>query len=349
MPNLLNKKHKIMVTGGLGFIGVHLVNRLAARNDVSKIVVVDSCVHRHGNLSQYVLMPSQKIDLHVVDVIDEDGMFRLANGCDLIYHLAAETHVQSSIVTPRPFVLTNVMGTFAMLEVTRRLGCRLVYASTSEVYGDVPETPIHEGHPLNAYSPYAASKLAADSMVRSYIYTYGIDATVLRPFNTYGPGQHFEKVIPMFICSALCKLPLPIQGDGSASRDWNHVQDVSARFEYLLHSRLPVAVCNLASGERMAVHELADRIMRLSGSLPVRTERYAERLGHVAHQAADAHNSNQCFGSSAIILERGLESTYAWYRERIDLWRPIFLRVRSDIIAEMQQFEVMTHEKAVAG
>lgn len=337
-----------MVTGGLGFIGAHLVNRLAARDDVSKIVVVDSRAHHHGNISESLLVPNPKIELHVRNIVDDGLMFELAQGCDLIYHLAAETHVQRSIADPRPFVVSNVMGTFAVLDAVRRHGCRLVHASTSEVYGDAPDARINEGYPLNAYSPYAASKLAADSMVQSYIHTYGIDATVLRLFNTYGPGQYFEKVIPMFICSALCKLPLPIQGDGSASRDWNHVEDVTARFEQLLHSRLPVAVCNLASGERMAVHELADRIMRLSGGSHVRTERYAERPGHVNHQAADARNSNQYFGSSTISLERGLENTYAWYHERIDLWRPLFLRVRSDIISEMQPFETTACEKAVA-
>lgn len=340
---------KVMVTGGLGFIGSHLVNRLAARGDVEKILVVDYRAHHRGNLSEYVLLQHPKVELHIRDIVDEGFMFDLARGCDLIYHLAAETHVQRSIATPRPFVLSNVMGTFAVLEAVRQHGCRLVHASTSEVYGDAPEARINEGYPLNAYSPYAASKLAADSMVQSYIHTYGIDATVLRLFNTYGPGQHFEKVIPMFICSSLCKLPLPIQGDGSASRDWNHVEDVSARFEQLLHSRLPVAVCNLASGERMAVHELAERVMQLSGSSHVRTEQYAERPGHVNHQAADARNSHQFFGSSTINLERGLENTFAWYRERIDLWRPLFLRVRSDIISEMQPLETMTREMAVVG
>jgi dTDP-glucose 4,6-dehydratase len=338
-----------MVTGGLGFIGTHLVNRLAVRDDVSKIIIVDSRAHHHGNVSEHVLVPHSKIELQIKNIVDDDLIFKLALGCNLIYHLAAETHVQRSIVTPRPFVLSNVMGTFAVLEAARRHGCRLVHASTSEVYGDVPQARINEGNPLNAYSPYAASKLAADSMVQSYIHTYGIDATVLRMFNAYGPGQHFEKVIPMFICSALCKLPLPIQGDGSASRDWNHIEDVSARLAQLLHSRLPVAVCNLASGERMTVLELADRIMRLSGGSHVRTEQHAERQGHVNHQAADARSSNQYFGSRTISLERGLEKTYAWYRERIDLWRPLFLRVRSDIISEMQSPETIACVKAVAG
>lgn len=270
-----------MVTGGLGFIGTHLVNRLAVRDDVSKIVVVDSRAHPHGNISEHVLVQNTKIELHIRNIVDDNLVFELAKECDIIYHLAAETHVQRSIAMPHLFMNTNVMGTFAVLEAARHHGCRLVHASTSEVYGDVPDAEINESFPLSAYSPYAASKLAADSMVQSYIHTYGIDATILRLFNTYGPGQHFEKVIPMFICSALCGLPLPVQGDGSASRDWNHVEDVVTRFERLLYSRLPVAICNLASGERMAVHELADRIMRLSGGSHIRAERYAERPGHV--------------------------------------------------------------------
>lgn len=349
MISTSSEEKTVLVTGGLGFIGSYLVNRLAVRDDVRKIVVVDSRAHPHGNISERTLVYSPKIELHLRDIVDQKLMFELADGCDIIYHLAAETHVQRSIAFPQLFVNSNVMGTVSVLEAARRCGCRLIYASTSEVYGNVPDSKINENFPLSAYSPYAASKLAADSMVQSYIHTYGIDATTLRLFNTYGPGQHFEKVVPMFICSALCGLPLPVQGDGSASRDWNHVEDVVTRFERLLYSPLPVAICNLASGERMAVHELADRIIHLSGCSRIRKERYAERPGHVDHQAADAQNSQRYFGGSSISLERGLENTYAWYRDRIDFWRPLFLRVRPSILSEMQRLEVTVRAPGVAG
>jgi dTDP-glucose 4,6-dehydratase len=349
MDTTLARNHVVMVTGGLGFIGSHLVNRLVACNDVSRILVIDSRAHPYGNLGEYILVKNPKIELHIVDVVDENRIFELARGCDLIYHLAAETHVQRSIDAPRPFVLSNVMGTFAVLEATRRHGCRLVYASTSEVYGDVPESEITEDHPLNAYSPYAATKLAADRLVLSYIHTYGIEASILRLFNTYGPGQHFEKVIPMFLCSALCDLPFPMQGDGSATRDWSYVEDVCARLTHLIESPLPSAVCNLASGESMTVYELAERIARLAGKPHLSVTRQAERPGHVSHQTADVNKTHQHFGSTAISLEDGLAKTYAWYEDRIDLWRPMFLQFRSYLISEMQPSEALMRCKAMAG
>lgn len=344
-----NKK-EVMVTGGLGFIGSHLVNRLAARNDVSKVVIIDSRAHPHGNLSKYVLSSNPKVDIHIVDITNEDLLLQLAHNCSIIYHLAAETHVQRSITSPRSFILSNTMGTFSVLEATRHLGCRLVHASTSEVYGDGDAlgAKINEDHPLDAHSPYAAAKLAADSLVRSYIRTYGINATVLRMFNAYGPGQHFEKVIPMCICSALCGFELPIQGDGSATRDWNYIEDVSARLEYLLHSRLPIDVCNLASGEQMSVQELTEKVSRLGGSNYLSKARYIERPGYVGHQLGDVLKTNKYFGPSKINIDNGLKKTYMWYRDHIDLWRPIFLRFRSAIISEMQPIEIKPHLMAAA-
>ncbi len=325
-----------------------MVNRLAARDDVSKIVVVDSRSHHHSNFGQYVLRATPKVDLHIADIADEGCIFELICNCDLVYHLAAETHVQRSITEPRPFMLSNVMGTFAVLEAVRHHGCRLIHASTSEVYGDVPEARIAEDHPLDAYSPYAATKLAADSLVQAYVRTYGIDASVLRMFNAYGPGQHFEKVIPMFICSALCGLPLPIQGDGSATRDWNHVEDVAARLEQLIRLRLPTVVCNLASGEQMSVRELAERISHLAGRGSHTSTHCDERPGHVHHQAADAGKANKYFAPPRISLDEGLIETYQWYSDRMDLWRPMFMSSRPAIISEMKVSETMTRESVVA-
>ncbi|MBI3916364.1 MAG: GDP-mannose 4,6-dehydratase [Betaproteobacteria bacterium] len=345
--NQPSSKKKVLITGGLGFIGSHLINQLVLRNDVYKIVVVDCRAHRFGNLSQYVLARNPKIDLHIKNIVDQDVMAELALGCDVIYHLAAETHVQRSIALPDVFIDSNVLGTFSVLQAARRHGCRLIYASTSEVYGSVPNGGIDESSPLEGYSPYAASKIAADRLVLSYVNTYGLDATIVRMFNAYGPGQHFEKVIPMFICSALCGLPLPIQGDGSAVRDWNYVEDVAARLAHLLQSRLPFAVCNLASGEQMAIHELAERITRLAGGTHLFLVHYEERAGHVRHQRANASKTTQLFGPVSIDLNNGLTRTFTWYRERVDDWRPIFLGARPSLISEIQRTGTIVRDKAL--
>ena len=325
-----------MVTGGLGFIGSNLVNRLASRDDVARVIVVDACMNPAVSLADLVLRRSPKIEIQTVDIVDEETLLNIAKGCDVIFHLAAETHVQRSIVQPRPFVLTNMMGTFSILEVTRRLGCRLIHASTSEVYGEVMDDDIDENSPLRACSPYAATKLAADHLVFSYVETHNIEATIIRMFNAYGPGQHFEKVVPMFICSALCRLPLPIQGNGSAVRDWTYVDDVCVRLERLLTSKLPFVICNSGSGNAISVRHLAGHISKLAGVSDAEIVHFPERPGHVRHQTADVSRANQYLGQIRIPFDQGLVLTFNWYRDSIDRWRPLFVKIRTALLNEMQ-------------
>lgn len=332
------RKHVVLVTGGLGFIGSNLVNRLASRDDVARVIVVDACTNPFGSLADLVLRRSPKIEIQTVNIVDEETLMNLAKGCDIIFHLAAETHVQRSIIQPLPFALTNMMGTFSILEVVRRLGCRLIHVSTSEVYGDVMDDKIDEDSPLRAYSPYAATKLAADHLVFSYLRTYKIEATILRMFNAYGPGQHFEKVVPMFICSALCGLPIPIQGNGSAVRDWTHVDDVCLRLERFLTLKLPFVVCNAGSGSPISVRHLAGQISRLGGMSDVEIVHFPERPGHVQHQSANVSKANQYLGQIRIPFDQGLALTFDWYRDNIDRWRPLFFRIRTALLNEMQSW-----------
>ncbi|MGH9904340.1 MAG: dTDP-glucose 4,6-dehydratase [Pyrinomonadaceae bacterium] len=321
----------IMITGGLGFIGSHLANKLAARDDVSKIIAVDMIPS--STLSGQIISCTDKIEFICVSILDEQRVIECAARCSLIFHLAAETHVQNSIVDPRTAVHTNIIGTFSILEAARQNRCRVIFTSTSEVYG-VPDERITNSHPLEPYSPYAATKIAGDRLVAAYVRTYGINASVVRLFNTYGPGQYFEKLIPMLICSTLCNLPLPIQGDGSATRDWSYVDDVCDRLISLIPSE-SVGLCNLASGNTRTVNQIAVSIAAMSGR-PAEILRYRERPGHVASQAAAVSSIAECFKPASTSFADGLLKTYHWYQERIALWKPMFLQSRSGLLAKMQ-------------
>lgn len=326
-------KKSVLITGGLGFIGAHLANRLSGCDDVSRIIIVD--LGLSWPLSRTVIARSDKIELQTFDIQDEQRIAECVSRCSTIYHLAAESHVQRSIAEPRRFLNTNVIGTFSVLEAARKYGSRVIFASTSEVYGSVDNEQIHESHPLEPYSPYAATKLAADRLVAAYVRTYYVNATIVRMFNAYGPGQYFEKLIPMFICSALCGLPFPVQGDGSATRDWSYVDDISMRLLKLLPLQ-SVKVCNLGSGTTRSVNQIAYGIASLAGLSRAELELYPERAGHVASQSAEGAAIASHFGSVATSFDAGLEQTFHWYRQRISQWRELFLSTRPAIVEQLK-------------
>lgn len=326
-------KKSVLITGGLGFIGSHLANRLSERDDVSRIIIVD--LGLSWSLSRNVIARHDKIEFQTFDIQDEPRIAECASRCSTIYHLAAESHVQNSITNPRRFLDTNVIGTFSVLEAARKYGNRLIFASTSEVYGSVDNEQIQESHPLEPYSPYAATKLAADRLVAAYVRTYSVDATIVRMFNAYGPGQYFEKLIPMFICSVLCGLPFPIQGDGSATRDWSYVDDICSRLLSLLPSS-PVSVCNLGSGATRNVNQIAHDIASLAGLSRPEFEHYPERAGHVASQSAEGDAIASQFGSVATSFDAGLVQTYNWYRQHISQWKELFLSARPGIVGQLK-------------
>jgi dTDP-glucose 4,6-dehydratase len=198
-------------------------------------------------------------------------------------------------------------------------------------------TDIDENSPLQPFSPYAATKLAADHLVLSYVRTYKVKATIIRMFNAYGPGQHFEKVIPMFICSVLCGLPLPIQGNGNAVRDLTYVADVCLRLERLLGLTLPFVVCNTGSGNALSVLELAQRISNLAGISDPEIVKFPERPGHVSHQMANVGKANEYLGQAETPLDQGLGLTFDWYRHNIARWRDNFLEARTTLLDEMRK------------
>ena len=244
---------KLLVTGGAGFIGSAFVHsRLAGTAD--DITIIDKLTYA-GNMANLdrALDRPDRVQFVQGDIADVQLVEDLTRGCDAIVNFAAESHVDRSILDPTAFLRTGVLGVHSLLEAARReqdrrkpgTWCRIVQVSTDEVYGSVPVGRSREDDPLRPSSPYSAAKAAGEHLVQAYHETFGLDTVITRGANTYGPRQHPEKLIPLFITNALTDQPLPMYGDGEQRRDWLHVDDHVAGIAMALDRGLPGSVYNI--------------------------------------------------------------------------------------------------------
>jgi dTDP-glucose 4,6-dehydratase len=308
---------RVLVTGGCGFIGSHFVKRLVAGGD--EVVVLDKLTYS-GNLANL-----EGVDHTFVhgDIADPIAVAGAGEGCDAVVNFAAETHVDRSILAAGDFVRTDVIGTHVLLEWARGSGARFVQVSTDEVYGDVPAgTASKEYDPLRPSSPYAASKAGGDLQVLAYVRTFGVEAVITRGANAYGPFQHPEKMIPLFVTNALDGEPLPVYGDGRQQRAWVHVEDKCAAIDLVLRKGEPGAVYNIGGEERDNL-EVTRLILELSGADQGLVRHVADRLGHDRRYGLDSSRIHALGWKPRRAFEQGLAETVTWYRERRDWWEPI--------------------------
>src|SRR6478736_6296485 len=254
----------VLVTGGAGFIGSHLVDALLSGG--AHVTVLDrlSIGGSRANLEQYDGEP--RFTFVQGDVNDEALVRELVGGAEAVIHAAAESHVDRSIDAARGFLVSNVMGTQAVLEAVREVGARMLMISTDEVYGqgDPEGGSFTEDAPISPRSPYAASKAAADLLCAAYRTTYGVDVTVVRGTNAYGPRQ-IERVIPTFTISALEGLPLPVYADGRERREFLHVRDWARAAVTVLNRGKPGVLYNIGGGTELSNRELAQKVVALVG------------------------------------------------------------------------------------
>jgi len=301
---------KVLVTGGAGFIGSHFVRRLVARGD--DVVVLDKLTYA-GNPAN---LDGVDVHLAIGDITDAETVARWGAGCEAVVNFAAETHVDRSILGAKEFVLTNVLGTQTLLEFARETGAQLVQVSTDEVYGDLGDGGrSHETDPLHPSSPYSASKAAGDLLVLAYVRTYGVRAAVTRGANTFGPRQHPEKLIPLFVSNALEGLPLPVYGDGRQRREWLHAADHCAAIDLVLREGAPGEVYNVG-GEEFENLEVTHRIVELTGADPALIVHVEDRAGHDRRYALDDTKVRELgWRPERSFGESGLAQTVSWYRE----------------------------------
>lgn len=306
---------RVLITGAAGFIGSNLVHLIHRERPDWSLRILDQLTYagHAGNLEP--LLGRNEVELQVGDVANDEHVAKACDGVDAVLHLAAESHVDRSILGSAAFVQTNVVGTHRVLEAARHRGVPTVIVSTDEVYGDLgPEDPAFtEQHPIEPSSPYSASKAAADHFGSAFVRTYGQDVRITRCCNNYGPRQFPEKLIPFMIGRILAGETCPMYGDGQQVRDWIHVDD---------HNRAVLAV--LEKGSRGEVYNIGSRaeltnlqvVEQLGHALnrEVSIEFVADRPGHDRRYAINPTKLEQQLGWEAQIdWQTGLQTTVDWY------------------------------------
>jgi len=321
---------RILVTGGAGFIGSKFC--IQALREGHDVTILDALTY--AGLMENVDERSRFVYGNVCDVALVDDLVARA---EWVVHFAAETHVARSIVNNRVFFETDVIGTQTIAQAVlkhRKTVKRFLHFSTSEVYGTAIGEAMDENHPLNPMSPYAAAKAGADRLVYSYFKTYGIPVIIARCFNVYGPRQHPEKVIPRFITSALLGRALTIHGDGSAIRDFVHVEDVRRAVMLLLDKGEIGEVYNIGTGVGRSVKDIANDVIAIMqphfGALHV-----ADRPGQVDKHICDWRKIAKLGWAPTAKWPISLESTAHWYRENVQWCRQIPMAVTHIAIGEM--------------
>lgn len=293
----------ILVTGGCGFIGRHLVEALV--RDGHGVVVLDSLSHG----SDYDATVGLGASVIIGDTTDSKLLGWLADGTDLIYHLAAETHVDRSLIAASPFLDSNVLGTAAVLEAARQTGQRVVAVSTDEVYGSVPAPHASlETDTLDPRSPYSASKAAADMLALAWHASYGTDVVITRCTNNYGPGQDDEKAIPTWMRALREGRPIPIYGNGQHERDWLYVTDHVAALILLAELGEPGEIYNIGAGRPIPNLDVVDSLIDLAGG--GEWESVADRPGHDSRYCVDTTKIAGLGWEPIIPLTIGLAHTW---------------------------------------
>lgn len=317
---------RLLVTGGAGFIGANFVHSTVRERPEDQITVLDAMTYagRRDSLTDI----ENTIRLVQGDIIDSELVSRLVAESDAVVHFAAETHVDNALDNPEPFLHSNVIGTYAILEAVRYHGVRLHHISTDEVYGDLelndPQR-FTESTPYNPSSPYAASKAAGDMLVRAWVRSYGVRATISNCSNNYGPYQHVEKFIPRQITNVLTGRRPKLYGSGANVRDWIHVDDHnSAVWRILERGQIGKTYLISAEGERDNLTVL-QTVLQMMGRDPNDFDHVTDRVGHDLRYAIDPSSlyNELHWTPKHTDFDDGLRATIDWYRDNESWWRPL--------------------------
>ena len=318
--------HNIIVTGGCGFIGSNFVRWVAQNHPEVHVTVLDKLTYA-GNPENIAGLPESQVELVVGDICDADLLDRIVPGHDAIVHYAAESHNDNSIRDPEPFVQTNVVGTYRLLEAVRKYGIRYHHVSTDEVYGDLALDEPRRFRPDDPYkpsSPYSSTKASSDLLVRAWARTYGIHATISNCSNNYGPYQHVEKFIPRQVTNILCGIRPKLYGTGENVRDWIHTEDHSrAVWDILTKGRIGETYLIGANGEKSNIEVLRE-ILRQMGQPEDAFDWVRDRPGHDRRYAIDPTKLEEELGWRPIHTDfaEGLQQTIKWYEDHEGWWRP---------------------------
>ena len=309
---------RVLVTGGAGFIGSHFAKRLKAAGD--DVRVLDRLTYS-GNPAN---LDATGIELLVGDICDAEVVADAAAGCDAIVNFAAETHVDRSILGATDFGRTEFFGTQVLLEEVRRTGARFVQVSTDEVYGDLAGGGSStETDPIKPSSPYSVAKAAGDLHIPAYARTFGVNASITRGSNTYGPYQYPEKLIPLMTTNAVEGEPLPVYGDGRQVRDWLWVEDHCAGIETVLREGGAGEVYNVGGDDERENVEIVRHILRLTSADESLIRHVEDRAGHDRRYSLDTTKLRKLGWVPQKPFEEGIAETVGWYVAHRSWWEPI--------------------------
>jgi dTDP-glucose 4,6-dehydratase len=319
---------KLFVTGGAGFIGSEYVRevlggRLAPEDDV-EVTVYDKLTYAANLANLEPVSGDDRYRFVQGDIVDSALLDEVLPGHDCVVNFAAETHVDRSIAGAADFVVTNVLGTQTLLDACLRAGIpRVVHVSTDEVYGSIEDGAFREDDVLLPNSPYSAAKAGGDLLARAYHVTHGLNVSITRCSNNYGPYQFPEKVVPLFVTNLLDGRSVPLYGDGLNVRDWLHVSDHVRGIDLVRRAGAPGETYNIGGGVELTNRELTERLLEACGATWDAVEMVEDRKGHDRRYAIDDTKLRALGYAPQVDFETGLAQTVQWYRDHESWWRPL--------------------------
>lgn len=318
---------KVLVTGGAGFIGSNFVHYAYKNRPDWHITVLDALTYA-GHKESLAGLDTKRVHLVVGDICDQEVVEKLVADCDAVIHFAAESHNDNSLQNPRPFLDTNIIGTFTILEAVRKFKKRLHHISTDEVYGDLElddPAKFTADTPYNPSSPYSSTKAGSDLLVRAWGRSFGIEATISNCSNNYGPYQHVEKFIPRQITEILEGRKPKLYGKGENVRDWIHVDDHNDAVIAILEKGAPGETYLIGANGEKNNKEVVESILKLMDKDADDYEHVSDRAGHDLRYAIDASKLMNELGwkPQYTNFEDGLKATIEWYKENEAWWKPL--------------------------
>jgi len=315
---------RLLVTGGAGFIGSNFARFVLEEHPEDDVVILDKLTYAGRIETIQDLIDGGRSRFVEGDIADEDVVREALAGCDAVVNFAAESHVDRSIEEPGHFIQTDVYGTYVLLEEARRAGIeRYLQVSTDEVYGSIEDGTFTEQSPLAPSSPYSASKAGGDLLVSAYCHTYGMNATVCRASNNYGPYQYPEKLIPLCVLNAMHGDPLPVYGDGMQVRNWLYVTDHCRGIDVVLRAGNAGETYNIGGPDELPNIEVVRKIVELTGADQSLIQYVKDRPGHDRRYSLSSEKTEALGWKAQVPFTEGIAATVDWYRRNDWWWEPI--------------------------
>lgn len=321
------RNKKVLVTGAAGFIGSHLVEKLVEMNCQVKCFIRYTSRNNWGCLEFVPTKVKNNVEIFQGDLLNSDSVRKAVKGVDIVFHLGCLIAIPYSYVHPREVISANVIGTYNVLEASKDEEVKkVVHISSSEVYGTAQFVPINENHPLQAQSPYSASKIAADKIAESFYLSYDLPVATVRPFNTYGPRQSARAVIPTIITQILSGETVYL-GSMSPTRDFTYVEDTVEGIIKIAENKDTIGkVINIGSGREISIGELTDKIIEITeGGVKVifDANRVRPEQSEVERLCADITKAKELLKwTPKVSLKEGLKRTIEWFSEHLNYYKP---------------------------